>query len=83
MKIETGRDVVILKTVGYLLIFLFGFLCVMPFILIIVSSFSSEASILHRGYTLIPEEFSLNSYRWVFRNPGRIFRAYANTILKV
>ena len=33
-----------------------------------------------RGYTLIPEEISLDAYRWVFRNPGRIFRAYINTI---
>lgn len=80
MKIETGRDVMVLKTLGYVFIFLFGFMCVMPFVLIVVSSFSSEASILHRGYTMIPEEISLDAYRWVFRNPGRIFRAYINTI---
>ena len=80
MKIKTTRDEMVLKGLGYALTFVFGIMCVMPFVLIVVSSFSSEASILHRGYTLVPESFSLNAYRWVFRNPMRIVRAYANTI---
>lgn len=80
MKIKTTRDEMVLKGLGYALTFIFGIMCVMPFVLIVVSSFSSEASILHRGYTLVPESFSRNAYRWVFRNPMRIVRAYANTI---
>ena len=33
--------------------------CVVPFWLLIASSFTSEASLVKNGYSLIPKEFSL------------------------
>ena len=69
------------RATGYILLFIFGLLCVVPFYLIIISSFASESSLTRNGFMLIPEEFSLNAYQFVFTNPGRIGRAYFNTIL--
>ena len=65
---------------GYVLLFIFGMLCVIPFYLILVSSFAEESSLIRNGFQLIPQQFSLRAYEMVFTNPGRIGRAYLNTI---
>ena len=69
------------RALGYVLLFLFGMICVVPFYLIGISSFASEASLIRNGFSLIPSEFSLEAYQMVFSNPGRIGRAYLNTII--
>ena len=68
------------RALGYVLLFSFGLICVIPFVLIIVSSFTSESALVRNGFTLFPEEFSLEAYKMVFTNPERIGRAYLNTI---
>lgn len=68
------------RALGYVLLFTFGMLCITPFYLIGISSFASESSLIRNGFLLIPKEFSLDAYRLVFANPGRIVRAYLNTI---
>ena len=65
---------------GYVLLFVFGMLCVIPFYLIAISSFADESVLIRNGFQLIPEKFSLEAYSMVFTNPGRIGRAYLNTI---
>ena len=66
---------------GYVALFLFGMLCVIPFYLIAISSFADESALIRNGFELIPEAFSLDAYKMVFTNPARIGRAYFNTIL--
>lgn len=68
------------RALGYVLLFLFGMMCVIPFYLIAISSFADESALIRNGYQLIPSEFSLEGYRMVFSNPARIGRAYLNTI---
>ena len=36
---------------------------------------------MFNGYNLIPQHFSLDGYKYVFSNPGKIFQAYKVTIL--
>ncbi|MDG0813299.1 carbohydrate ABC transporter permease [Cohnella rhizosphaerae] len=50
-----------------------------PFLLVVVSSFSSEDSILSHGYRFIPERWSLGAYRLVFQSPKILLRAYGVT----
>ena len=69
------------RGLGYVLLFVFGILCVIPFYLIAISSFADESSLIRNGFQLIPEHFSLDAYKMVFTNPERIGRAYFNTIL--
>ena len=68
------------RSLGYVLLFLFGMACVVPFYLIIVSSFASENSLVRNGFALLPAEWSLDAYKFVFTNPARIERAYFNTV---
>jgi putative aldouronate transport system permease protein len=68
------------RSLGYIFLFLFGMACVVPFYLIIISSFASENSLVRNGFALLPTEWSLDAYKYVFTNPARIERAYFNTI---
>jgi ABC-type glycerol-3-phosphate transport system permease component len=46
----------------YLLSFLFAFLCVFPFILVAVSSFTDEGTLVREGYSLWPSKWSVAAY---------------------
>ncbi len=50
-------------------------LCLLPFILLIVVSLSSESSLLTEGYSFFPKEFSLAAYEYLFASPT-IYKAY-------
>ena len=47
-----SRDALAINIVGYVLIGIFGLLCVIPFYLIIVASFTSEASLIRNVWLL-------------------------------
>ncbi|NOU93100.1 ABC transporter permease subunit [Paenibacillus sp. LMG 31456] len=56
-------------------------LCLIPFFLLITSSFTSETEIVKNGYSLIPAELSFESYMYLFKEPTMIVRAYGISIL--
>lgn len=74
-------DKVIFNIIGYPLISIFAIFCLIPFVMIISSSFTSEEYIIKYGYSIIPRQFSLESYRLTLQNPVAILRAYGVTIL--
>lgn len=54
--------------------------CLIPFIMVVSVSLTSEAGINANGYSLIPSEFSLEAYEYVFRSPDEVINAYGTTI---
>ena len=80
-KRRMGKDEKIFKAVGYTLLFIFAVVCLIPFLIVIGSSFTSESSIIKYGYSIIPREFSLDSYKTIFENPMTIIRSYGVTIV--
>jgi putative aldouronate transport system permease protein len=64
----------------YIGIGVFSLMCIYPFLMVVSGSFSSQSSILHNGYRLIPDEWTLGSYEALFMNSGSIGRAYSVTI---
>lgn len=72
-------DTICFKAIGYPLICLFALVCIIPFFLIIASSFTSESYIIKNGYVLWPKEFSTSAYELIFKNPAKILRAYGVT----
>ena len=55
-------------------------LCFMPALLVLIVSFSSESSVLSRGYSYFPSEWSLASYQYLLQQGGYIGRAFMNSI---
>ena len=54
--------------------------CVLPVLLVVIVSFSSEQSIFLKGYSFFPAEFSLEAYRFFLRLGDQIVRSYAITL---
>lgn len=81
MKKRIGTDQLCFNIIGGTLLAVFGLCCVLPFVLMVTSSFASQQSLMVNGYSLFPSELSLNAYRYIFQNPMRILRAYGNTIV--
>ncbi len=78
MKLEKKSD----KAVEWIftaIIVLFAVVCLIPFILVISSSFTSETSIIQNGYSLWPKEFSTDAYKLLFAS-NTIIPAYGVTI---
>jgi len=76
---QTAGDRILLA-VFFVISFLFAAACLYPFLLMIVSSFTDEATIIRNGFTLLPAKWSLNAYKAVF-SAGTVPTAYQVTII--
>ncbi len=74
------KDEILFRIIGYPFLFLFAVICVLPFLLVIGSSFASEQEIGRYGYSFIPRDFCLDSYKSIFNDASSIARAYGITI---
>jgi len=79
--VKGGRDEDILHLIAYVFVSIVAVSCLLPFVLIISASFSSEAAILRNGFSLLPQQPGIEAYRQVFNQPGVITRAYMVTIV--
>jgi putative aldouronate transport system permease protein len=52
-----------------------------PFVLLFMSSVSSESSIVNNGYSFWPKEFSLEAYTYLWSQKSAMFNSYGITIL--
>lgn len=79
MKME--RSTIAFNAIGYVFLTLLSVVCLLPFLVIITGSFSSENEIIAEGFKLIPKHFSVDAYRAMFTNPNQIYQAYKVTIM--
>ena len=56
-------------------------LIIIPFILLFMSSITSENALIRDGYSFFPKEVSLEAYGYILKNAAGVFRAYGITIL--
>ena len=63
------------------ILILFTIFVITPFILLIMSSFTEESTLIRNGYSFFPEKFSLEAYAYIWKNASKIMRAYGITIL--
>ena len=80
-KVKLDSSDRFLRGLTYVLFSVFTVVCVIPFWLIIASSFSSEAAIRRSGFTLWPSDFSLYSYQLIAMAPDQLLGSYTVTIL--
>ncbi|RED64986.1 carbohydrate ABC transporter permease [Cohnella lupini] len=63
------------------IISLFSLSCLLPFIMVISGSLSTEKDIMDYGYSLFPRNVSFDSYRILILGSNRIVDAYAISII--
>ncbi len=79
-KIKIPKETVIFNIIGYIFITFLVLICLVPFILLFVGSFTSEHIIRTVGYTFFPSEISFAAYEFLFQTPETIIRAYGVSI---
>lgn len=79
-KIKQGKDVLALNIIAYSITTIIALLCLIPFVMVISGSLSSEQAIANNGFSIFPQDFSLEAYKTVFKDPMVVIRAYATTI---
>lgn len=79
-KIKKGPDAIALDIISYGFCGMVALVCLVPFIMIVSGSFSSEEAIIQNGFSLLPQDFSLEAYKTVFKDPLVVFKAYGTTI---
>ncbi|MDR1654399.1 MAG: carbohydrate ABC transporter permease [Treponema sp.] len=79
-RIRAAASTRIFNASGWIVITIITAVCLLPFILLISGSFSSDQAIRFYGYSILPREFSLEAYNVVFKYPEKVFRAYGVSI---
>ncbi len=65
--------------VFHLILGLFALICIIPFIFVLIISFTTEDSIRQIGYSFIPKSWGLDAYEYILQMGQSLFRAYANS----
>ena len=78
-KVKLGTSDKIIRGFGYIFITIYAVCCIVPFLIVIATSFTSESVIRAEGVQIIPKDFSLQAYEMVLSS-GNIFYSYILTI---
>ena len=70
--IKKDHSQIVINIITYILVTVFCLMCILPFWMIIASSFSSEEGIRRTGFTLWPTDVSTYSYELLFRSPDQM-----------
>jgi putative aldouronate transport system permease protein len=54
----------------------FSVACLIPFLIVVSASFSTERAITDYGYTIFPKEVSLTAYQFIFSDTSVVLRSY-------
>lgn len=79
-KIKLSTSSKAFYVIAYVMVTLMALVCILPFIMLISGSFTSEQFLRFNGLGLFPGEFSTEVYGIIFKTPEKIIRAYGVSI---
>lgn len=65
---------------AHLALMVFTVACIVPFLIMFSSSISNDNSIIQYGYSLIPRDFDLAAYKYLWNQSSSILHAYGITV---
>lgn len=71
----------VIRTIGYLFLALFSLACLVPFLIILATSFSSEHAVTKYGFGILPRDPSVFAYHMIFAHPDQLLGSYVVTVL--
>lgn len=80
MRKKVNRGYRAFNRVSMVLVGLFTLLCLIPFLLLLIGSFSDNSEVIRNGYSFFPSKWSTAAYAFIFENPKSILDAYQVTI---
>lgn len=79
-RIRKDSVMIAFDVIKYILLTITSLLCVLPFVLIVSGSITSNEMILREGYSILPRDISFDAYSMIFKAPKDILQAYKITI---
>ncbi len=79
-RIRKNSVMIAFDVIKYILLTIASLLCVLPFVLIVSGSITSNETILREGYSILPRDISFDAYSMIFKAPKDILQAYKITI---
>ena len=67
------------ELIFHIILGLFALCCILPFLFVVIISFSAESSIKTIGYSFVPAQWSLEAYRQVFKLGDQLWLSYFNS----
>lgn len=81
MKIKQDKCTTIVHIFAYVFVALFALSCLIPFVLMISASFSTETIITKTGFGILPKGFTTSAYDLIFKSPTKLIGSYCVTII--
>ncbi len=78
-KSRLGKPSIVSEISFYIVLGMFCAACIIPFIFVIIISFSAEESIRTIGYSFAPVKWSTSAYEYVFQLGDQLWRSYFNS----
>lgn len=75
-KIKKSTGYKVSQICIYIILALFAFCCILPFVLVLIVSFTDEKMVTINGYSFFPAAWSLSAYKLLFSPTSSIPRSY-------
>ncbi len=81
MKSKKIKEGTVWQIVAHIVMIIGSLLALMPFVLLLIASFTDNQTALMNGYSFFPEKWSLEAYQYIAREWATVGRAYFMTIV--
>ena len=68
------------RVIIHLIFILLSLMCIIPLLIILSISLTSESALMTEGYSMLPREFTADAYRYVLSGASSVVQAYGVTI---
>lgn len=76
-----SRSEKMFSNIATAIMLLLSLICILPVILLFMSSITSENALMANGYSFFPKEFGFDAYKYLWLSKDKILRAYVMTIV--
>jgi ABC-type glycerol-3-phosphate transport system permease component len=83
MKVKRDEASKVVVIFAYIFVSIFAILCLVPFVMMVSASFSTETTVMQSGIGLLPKDFTVEAYRIAFLSPKYLLGSYVVTIVMV
>ncbi len=75
------REDKIVQIIGHIIMILLSACALIPIVLLVISSFTDNDTLIRNGYSFLPEKLSLYAYEYILTSGNSVIHAYGISIL--
>jgi len=75
------REDKIFQLIGHTVMIILSACALIPLVLLVISSFTDNNTLIRNGYSFLPEKMSFYAYEYIFTSGNSVIRAYGISIL--